>query len=227
MSKISLKTKIREGRGEGSGKDYKPFIKAREINSKGTCSNAIDWKTGRQMELLSQTELQIFMQLRWDDSIDEIREQIPLDLQILNNIISKTNTELENAGHPKLTLRYDENHMLTSDMVIFRNGEISEAISVKYDKYNLSNKDVETAWIEKKYWAEMGSGFRMLDRSDVNPILVQNLRLVTEYYNLKNVHDAESMLKHKIATKEIYIDLTTELLDFRKYTDLIKEMEYA
>ena len=120
------------------------------------------------------------MQLRWDDSIDEIREQIPLDLQILNNIISKTNTELENAGHPKLTLRYDENHMLTSDMVIFRNGEISEAISVKYDKYNLSNKDVETAWIEKKYWAEMGSGFRMLDRSDVNPILVQNLRLVTE-----------------------------------------------
>lgn len=216
MSKISYKTKLKQGRGTGDGKDYKPFIKTREINSMGTCSNIVDWKTGRQMQLLSQTEMAIFMQLRWDDDVDEIKEQFPLDLEKVTEIVKRTNDELRANNQSPLSIRYDKQHWPTTNMVIYKNHVISEAVSVKYNKSNLSAKEIESLWIKKKYWAEQGVPVKLMDRHDVNPILVQNLRLVTEYYDYNRVFDRESLLKHLIATKQIHIDMTTEVLDFRK-----------
>lgn len=216
MSRISYKTKLKQGRGTGDGKDYKPFIKTREINSMGTCSNIVDWKTGRQMQLLSQTEMAIFMQLRWDDNVDEIKEQFPLDLEKVTEIIKRTNDELRANNQSPLSIRYDKQHWPTTNMVVYKNHVISKAVSVKYDKSNLSAKEIESLWIKKKYWAEQGVPVKLMDRHDVNPILVQNLRLVTEYYDYNRVFDRESLLKHLIATKQIHIDMTTEVLDFRK-----------
>ncbi len=216
MSKISASTKIKEGRGTGNGKDYKPFIKTREFNSAGTCSNFVDWKTGRQMQFLSQTELYIYMQLRWQDDVDDIKEQYPLDINELNELIAVTNSRLIGADkQPMIIQQYDKQHWLTSDLVVYRQGKISEVVSVKYDKNALSPKEIETIWIEKQYWANHGCPLKLMDRSDVNPILVKNLRLVTEYYDYSRVHDDESLLKHKIATKQIDIDLNHKVLDLR------------
>ncbi len=216
MSKISASTKLKERRGTGNGKDYKPFIKTREFNSAGTCSNFVDWKTGRQMQFLSQTELFIYMQLRWQDDVNDIKEQYPLDICELNELIAVTNNNLSEVGKPPMILkRYDKQHWLTSDLVIYRHGKISEVVSVKYDKNALSPKEIETIWIEKQYWANHKCPLRLMDRSDVNPILIKNLRLVTEYYDYNRVHDNESLLKHKIATKQIVVNLDNEILDFR------------
>jgi hypothetical protein len=76
MRRITEKRKMLENRGKGHGKDYKPYIRASEINSLGTTSNVVDWKIGRAMELLSQGELYWFYILRWDDNVSEIREQL-------------------------------------------------------------------------------------------------------------------------------------------------------
>lgn len=226
MSKISPKTKKKQGRGKGHGKDYKPHIKAREFNSKGTCSNIVDWKTGRQMELLSQIELSVFMQLRWDDTVDEIQEQYPLNLDEMNFLIQVLNDKLEKSGKKKLSIKYDEWHPPTSDMVVYREGKISEVISIKYDKTALSQNEIESLWVEKHYWGRRGCKFRLLDRSDINEILIKNLRLVTEYYDISRVHDSISLLKHKIATKEIIVDMTSSLLDFRELMPLLMEKQY-
>ncbi len=218
MTKICASTKIKEGRGIGDGKDYKPFIKTREFNSAGTCSNFIDWKTGRQMQFLSQTELFIYMQLRWQDDVDDIKEQYPLNINELNELIAVANNRFIEADKPPMIIqRYDKQHWLTSDLVVYRQGRISEVVSVKYDKNALSPKEIETVWIEKQYWANHGCPLRLMDRSDVNPILVKNLRLVTEYYDYNRVYDDESLLKHKIATKQIVVNLNDEILDLRNY----------
>ena len=223
MSKISNKTKLKQGRGTGEGKEYKPFIKTREFNSMGTCSNIVDWKTGRQMQFLSQTEMYVFMQLRWDDSVDEIREQFPLDLDRLSIIISKTNAELTEHGKPALVVKYDKQHWLTTDMVVYKKGTVAEAISVKYDKTSLSSKDVETIWVEKKYWAEQNVPLKLMDRTDVNQILVKKLRIVMEYYDPDKVFDEDSYIKHMIATKQLDVSIENELLDLRKIKNLIGE----
>ncbi len=223
MSKITSRAKLNQGRGLGSGYDYKPFIKTREFNSRGTCSNFIDWKTGRQMEFLSQTELHIFMQLRWDDDILDIKEQYPLDLDRLNTIIDEANSELKAAGQDALKIRYNEDHWLTTDLVLNKTNGETEAISVKYNKEHLKSRDIETVWIEKKYWNSLGHKFRLMDKSDVNPILIKNLRLVMEYYDKSRVFDYNSLIKHLIATKQLPVDIESSLLDLRNILPMLKE----
>ncbi len=225
MSKITSRAKLNQGRGLGDGYDYKPFIKTRELNSRGTCSNFIDWKTGRQMEFLSQTELHIFMQLRWDDDVLDIKEQYPLDLDKLNAIINEANSELKAAGHDILKIRYNEDHWLTTDFVLSKTGGETEAVSVKYNKENLRPRDIETVWIEKKYWDSLGHKFRLMDKSDVNPILIKNLRLVTEYYDKSRVFDYNSLIKHLIATKQLDVDIENEVLDLRNLSKFIGEKQ--
>ena len=45
--RIPDKTKKIRKMGEGTGKDYKPYITTSEFNSMGTTSVIKDWKTGR------------------------------------------------------------------------------------------------------------------------------------------------------------------------------------
>ena len=65
--------------GEGTGKDYRPYITTSEFNSQGTTSVIRDWKTDRGVHCLSQGEMLWYYILRWDDENIDIREQYPLD----------------------------------------------------------------------------------------------------------------------------------------------------
>lgn len=56
MRKVSLKTKINEKRGTGTCADYKPYIYVSESKSDGTASIITDWKHGRAIQCLSQSE---------------------------------------------------------------------------------------------------------------------------------------------------------------------------
>lgn len=42
MPTITEEGRLRRGRGTGEGKDYKPWIENREVNSMGTASEVID-----------------------------------------------------------------------------------------------------------------------------------------------------------------------------------------
>ena len=65
--------------GTGEGAEYIPYITTSEFNSRGTTSVITDWKTGRQVHCLSQSEALWYYVLRWRDDIADIREQYPLD----------------------------------------------------------------------------------------------------------------------------------------------------
>ena len=225
--KITVNRKKKEKRGTGDGRDYKPFIKTREINSLGTCSNFVDWKTGRQMEFLSQTELFVYMQLRWQDDVLDIKEQYPLDWQKLNSLITELNAELSQAHLPTINKYYSEESCPTTDMLVLHSNNMHTAVSVKYDKHRLSKKEIESLWLEKRYWNNMGCEFCLLDRSDVNEILVKNLRLVTEYYNPDRIYDEDSLLKHLIATKQIYVPLDKEIINMQHIKQTLKGEIYA
>ena len=81
MSRITEKGKLRQNRGTGHHETYKPWIMAAEFNSQGTCSEIVDWKHGRSIQLLSQGEAAAYYLLRWNDDIDDIREQYPLEIK--------------------------------------------------------------------------------------------------------------------------------------------------
>ncbi|WP_167357181.1 TnsA endonuclease N-terminal domain-containing protein [Paenibacillus pectinilyticus] len=72
--------RLKDGRGQGYGKDYEPFIQASDNKapSEGYLIRELGWKTGRIHHILSKEECRYLMVLTWPDTVVDIREQYPL-----------------------------------------------------------------------------------------------------------------------------------------------------
>lgn len=210
MSEISEISKIKEGRGKGSGPDYKPWIKIREISSLGTASTVQDYKNGREVHLLTQGELYYYYLLRWDDSVIDIREQFPLDLATTKAICDEMGYMYPNNGRT---------HMTTDLLVTHVDGTYA-AYCVKLDRKELDNpRTLEKIEIERLYWVRRGVEFRLVYKSDLNPLVIRNIMDVVSCYNPANVQDAFGAIRYMIAHKEIEVDFTKPI----DYRALIKQ----
>ena len=213
MGKISEKTRINEGRGKGKYSKYKPWIKAREISSEGTSSTFADYKHGREIQTLSQGELYYYYLLRWNDEVDDIREQYPMDLQTTIDIANMYGIKHPSCG--KLTL--------TTDFLVFMIDGTKKAYSIKSSKKELSKIEIkDRILLEKTYWARQNVEFKVLFKSDVNVILVQNIMDVTKCYYLSDVQTKEDMVRYKIANKELKVDMDKDYLCYKKLVPLLK-----
>lgn len=197
--RISEKTKKIRKMGEGTGKDYKPYITTSEFNSMGTTSVIKDWKTGRGVHCLSQGEMLWYYILRWDDENIDIREQYPLDY-------IKTCKIAERFGFK------NPQHIMTTDFLVTKADGKSVAYSVKTNS-DLKKRQLELLCIEKYYWISRGVDYQLLLKTDANRTLAGNVRLVTEFYDADRVFDEISAIKHKIAIKEYPVDMESELFD--------------
>ena len=72
---------IKEGRGQGIGAEYIPWIKIHDFPSSGVCSRIRGRTTGRIHHLLSRNESAYFYLLDCSAKVSDIREQFPLRLQ--------------------------------------------------------------------------------------------------------------------------------------------------
>ena len=72
---------IKDGRGQGTGADYVPWIKIHDFPSNGVCSRIRGRTTGRIHHLLSRNESAYFYLLDCSEKVSDIREQFPLRLQ--------------------------------------------------------------------------------------------------------------------------------------------------
>ncbi|ONG89924.1 transposase [Bacillus cereus] len=73
---------IKEGRGTGTGTDYRPWLKIQDVSSLGRSTRLKGIKTSRQHEFLSDLERNYFYLTEFSDVITDIREQFPLLLWI-------------------------------------------------------------------------------------------------------------------------------------------------
>ncbi|EPH2679678.1 TnsA endonuclease N-terminal domain-containing protein [Enterobacter cloacae] len=78
FSEVQIARRIKEGRGQGHGKDYIPWLTVQEVPSSGRSHRIYSHKTGRVHHLLSDLELAVFLSLEWESSVLDIREQFPL-----------------------------------------------------------------------------------------------------------------------------------------------------
>ena len=65
----------KEGRGQGHGADYRPWLTIQDVSSRGLSSRIKSEKTGRDHHLLSDVETDTFLMLDWSDVVTDIREQ--------------------------------------------------------------------------------------------------------------------------------------------------------
>lgn len=205
MLSKSNKAKIKEGRGKGNGANYLPWLTTSEVSSVGTCSNPIDWKTGRTVELLSQGEAYFWHILRWNDSVVDIREQYPLELEMTLKICDEFGVK-----HP-----HNRNTYMTSDFYVTYIDGTEKIFSIKPSNKVMDNRRTkEKLSIESIYWKQYRNiDYEIIFKEDMNIILAENIRFVCAYYDRNKVFDKASMLKHLIATKKIKVDMKTEIID--------------
>ena len=202
---------MKEHRGTGEGSNYKPWIKVAEFNSNGTCSNPVDWKHGRVMQLLSQAELWWYYEFRWDDDTLDIREQYPLDLSDTLKIADALGVK-----HPG-----NRSTHMTTDFLVTLKGNKLHAYSVKAKHSDIdSDRVVEKLYIERQYWLERRVPWTLVFKEDLPEQRITNIRTVVEYYDLNSVHDPISKIKHLIATKQLSVDMDSEI----DYQSLIKQI---
>lgn len=77
---------VAEGRGRGTGPDYRPWIQVADISSHGRSRRVWSPKTRRTHHLLSDVEYNLFLALEWARDVTDIREQYPLDRIVTQHV---------------------------------------------------------------------------------------------------------------------------------------------
>jgi len=179
---------IKEGRGQGEGKFYKPWIRVDEIPSIGRVHRVPCTKTGREHHLLSDNEYYFFLHQWWDDDVIDIREQFPL----FDRYETLEIALLCRVNHPSvngvLTV------MTTDLLVTLRPGcgkPGLQAYAVKEAKDLTKQRTREKLEIERRYWERRDVFWHIVTNRDVKNTFTHNLRWILDPDQTlyKDVHD--------------------------------------
>ncbi|MCL2816094.1 MAG: TnsA endonuclease N-terminal domain-containing protein [Oscillospiraceae bacterium] len=178
---------VREGRGQGVGADYKPWIVIQDFASKGMVSRVVGTTTGRVHHLMSNLEMQLFYLLDWSDGVTDIREQYPLsDLSEAINI----------AENKRIRYPYDSKsgfpYVMTSDFYIDTQQGAS-VLSVKPSSELLKPRVREKLEIEHRYWSERGVTWCIITEHEINRTKATNIEWLAQAKDLGVFGLSESM----------------------------------
>lgn len=205
---------LREGRGQGAGECYTPWILVQDFPSNGMVSRIQGTKTGRTHHLLSNHELGLFLLLDWSDEVLDIREQYPLlDLQ----------QAIEIAETAQIKYPYDPvsgfPYVMTSDFYIETiKGPMVIAVKTTAD---LENPRVrEKLEIERRYWSRKDVRWRIVTEREINQTKVRNIEWLVQAKDLGLFGLSSGLQKACIAFFMNHYSFHSESLG-----DLILDME--
>jgi len=157
---IKYKTKLKQKRGEGVGKDYVPWIKVGEFSGIGNSTRVLGLKTGREHHFHSNFEASLFYIFDLDDDIEDIREQFPLlDIELAKELA-------EEAGIRYPSNTNDDNHVLTSDYFITYKDGNEIALTIKYLK-DITKRQLQLFEIERQYWKGKGIDWKIITEKEM------------------------------------------------------------
>jgi hypothetical protein len=157
-----VKRLVKEKRGQGFGKNYKPFLTVRDVPSKGRVHRRPALTHGRIVHLLSDLELSAFLLFDWHLSVIDIREQFPLDPEKTLKISTRLGIK-----HPAVR---GVNQVMTTDFLIdtMQDGKVVPiAISVKYRQELEDERVIEKQELERRYWEGEGIDWFLFTENEV------------------------------------------------------------
>lgn len=204
-SKVKEKTKVKQQRCQKDGLDYVPWIMAHEQSSFGSSFIAKNYKTGRDVHMLSNAEAKVFFLLLWDDDVLDIKEQYVLDFD-------ETKQIAEDLG-----LRKPRQRMSTDFYLEIQDPVYSHmAVSVKVNEKELENtRTRDFLKIEREYWESKGVWYELIFADNINPILVKNIRVVTKVNKPEDIQSDFDALRFLLTCKKISTDMNVEI-DYEK-----------
>ncbi len=180
----AIEKRIREGRGQGRGPDYKPWLLTQDVPSIGLATRILGWKTGRIHHLLSKLELYEFLVNEWLKHILDIREQYPL-LPVTETLAIARACGIR---HP-IVPGTKQPAVLTTDFVLTTaNGmeRVEIARTVKYADDLSSQRTLEKLEIERRYWRTRNISWGITTERDIPHVLARNVQLIHNHRSIAN-----------------------------------------
>jgi len=163
----------KEGRGQGRGADYLPWLTIYDVASKGRSHRVLGGKTGRIHHLLSDIEWRLFLYLDWCDDVTDIREQFPLNRTNTRRIAESLGIRHPTDNATKTSL------VMTTDFLVdvLRDGKTrQEACYVKPASELEKRRVLEKLEIERRFWSEQDIPLRIFTEQEFSPVLTKNLQ---------------------------------------------------
>lgn len=172
---------VKEGRGQGQGKDYKPWLTIADVASVGRHSRPYSPKTQRHHELLSDIENGVFHLYNWSDEVTDIREQFPLDRVVTQRIAKDMGIR-----HPTDSKTGCEIVMTTDFLIsVTQEGRSFElARSVKHAEA-FDRRTLDKQEIERRYWQAQGTDWGIITSHQLPEPFVTNVRWAHEFISLQ------------------------------------------
>jgi len=169
---------IREGRGQGAGAAYKPWLTVRDFPSLGVVSRVKGQTTGRVYHLMSTNETNLFYILDWSDNILDIREQYPLS--DLTEVIAI-------AERAQIRYPYDNKsgfpYVMTSDFYIETTSG-SVVLSVKPVSELAKPRVLEKLEVERRYWKARNVKWELVTEREINQVKARNIEWLSQARDL-------------------------------------------
>ncbi|WP_405157897.1 TnsA endonuclease C-terminal domain-containing protein [Paenibacillus sp. FSL H8-0283] len=173
-SDAKLQRFIKEGRGQGRGAEYQPWLNVHSIASRGRVSRVSGWKTGRVHHFLSDNETRYFYLCEWSDAVIDIREHYPLmDLYEMTDILDDDLTKKlmdRKTGTP---------HILTSTFLLTMKNEQGQerhfARNIKEARDFEKNSVIERYEVIRRYWHKKGIPWGLVSSFEINAAWAKNI----------------------------------------------------
>lgn len=227
MTDERLKSKIKEGRGNGVLEAYQPWLKVREVPSRGSSHILPGVKVLREHQLLSDAEYHYNITLEFDPSVIDIREQFPLLPR------EETAAIASSLGYPLTRYPYSSELLVfTTDFLVTKldnhGKEYLEAKSIKYlrdlKKAQADGKAepiMQRLQIEREYWSRRGVDWKLEFAENLSDVYLNNLIALRTYANLPVRLDkpqlVEKIINYLMLAQTDKIPVKTLLQKMSKY----------
>lgn len=178
----------KEGRGQGTRAEYKPWINIQDFPSEGLSSRGTGWKTNRIHQFLSKLESDYFYVLEWNNLVVDVREQFPLNREETILIANE-----KGIKHPTDTKSQVPIVMTTDFLITFENSEGRKLVArtIKPSKKLEDNRTIEKFEIERAYWESRGIDWGIITEKEIPKIMVENVEwLHNSFYKIEEMPDS-------------------------------------
>lgn len=178
----SIEQRLKEGRGQGTGAEYQPWLRIQDVPSQGLVHRIKGWKTGRVHHLLSKLELAYFLILEWSPHVVDIREQYPL-LPLAETVALAETCGVRHPSDPVSQVPV----VMTTDFLVTlagKQGPVEQARSIKPVAALAKQRTREKLEIERRYWSLRRVDWGIVTEREIPRTLANNLELLRSYWDL-------------------------------------------
>lgn len=161
--------RLADGRGQGTGMDYKPWLTIHDFPSKGYAVRMKGHTIPREYHLMSHLERDYFTCIDWNEKVTDIREQYPMRLQDTLRIADEAGIKHPadpESGFPVV--------MTTDFFITTANGYIARTVKPSGDLSN--HRTLEKFEIERRYWKSKGIDWKIVTEKQINTNKAANIR---------------------------------------------------